>query len=106
MEHRDRQATRIGGRLQHQRRYGGDQDCLGHALRAVASDIAGNFATARGVTDMDGALEIELLDEFSEVVGVVAHVVAGPRLARTPVAAALMRNSAISMVTDIEHLLF
>src|ERR1700737_3277395 len=58
------------------------------------------------MADMDGILEIELLDEFREVVGVRVHVVAGPRLARTSVAAAVMRDAAISARSEKEHLVF
>ena len=106
VEHFDRRAAGIGGRLEHERRDGGDQHRLGHALRAVPADIAGNFAAACGMADMDGVLEIELLHELREVVGVGVHVVAGPRLARTPVAAAVMRDAAISARSQKEHLVF
>src|SRR5258708_30822719 len=58
------------------------------------------------MTDMDGILEIELLNEFREVVGVGVHVVAGPRLARTSVAPAVMGDAAISVRGEIEHLVF
>src|SRR5258708_34934789 len=58
------------------------------------------------MADMDGLLEIELLDEFREVVGVRVHVVACPRLARPSVAAAVMRNAAIAARCEKEHLVF
>jgi CheY-like chemotaxis protein len=106
VEHFDRRAAWIGGRLEHERRYGGDQHRLGHTVRSVPGDIASNFSAARGMTDMDGILEIELLNEFREVVGVGVHVVAGPRLARTSVAAAVMGDAAISVRGEIEHLVF
>ena len=48
VEHLHRQAAGIGGGFQHQRRHGADQHGLGDTLRAVAADIAGNFAAARG----------------------------------------------------------
>src|SRR5260221_3240333 len=58
------------------------------------------------MTDMDGILEIELLDELREVVGVCVHVVAGPRLARTSMATTVMRDAAISTRCEKEHLVF
>src|SRR6202048_2762115 len=104
VKHRDRQAARVGGRLQHQRRYRGDQHGLGYALRAVAANIAGDFTTARRVADMDGILEVELLDELCEVVGVSIHVVAGPRLARPSVATPVVRDAAIAARGEEKHL--
>jgi hypothetical protein len=63
-----------------------DQHGLGHTLRTVASDLAGDLAAARRVTDVDG----EMLDQLGKAVGVPVHVVAGPWLARAPVAAAVV----------------
>ena len=51
-------------------------------------------------------LEVELLDQLREVVGVRVHVVAGPRLARTSVAAAVMRDAAKATRSEKEHLVF
>jgi hypothetical protein len=45
---------------------------------------------------MDGFLEIELLHQLRQVIGIRVHVVAGPRLARPSVAAPVMRDAAIS----------
>ena len=90
-------AAGIGRRFEHQRRDGGDQHGLGHTLRAVPADITSNFPAARRMADVDGILEIELLDELGEVVGVGVHVVALPRLARTAVAATDMGDDTIAM---------
>ena len=106
IEHFDRHAAWIGWRLDHQRRDGADQHGFGHAFRAVAGDVARDFAAARGVADMDGILEIELLDQLREVVGVSVHVVAGPRLARPAMAATVMRDAAIAARGEKEHLVF
>ena len=59
VERRHRQAARIGRGLQHQRRHRADQHGLGDPLRAVATDIAGDFAAPGGVSDMDGVLQVE-----------------------------------------------
>ena len=101
-----RQAAGIGGRLQHQRRHRADQHGLGHALRAVAADVAGDFAAAGGVADVDRVLQIERFDQRREVVGVGVHFVAVPRLARPAVAAAIMRDAAIAARGQKEHLVF
>lgn len=48
-----RQTAGIGRCLQHQRRHRADQHGLGDTLGAMAANIAGDFAAAHGVTDMD-----------------------------------------------------
>ena len=106
VEHLDRHAAGIGRRLQHQRRHGADQHRLGDALRAVAADIAGDFAAAGGVADMDRVLQIERSTERGEIVGVGVHVVAVPGLARAAVAAAVMRDAAVAARGQKEHLVF
>jgi hypothetical protein len=93
----DRQTAGIGCRLQHQRRNCADQNCLRDPVRAVAPDVAGNFAAASGVADMDRVFQIEFLHELREVIGIGVHVVAAPGLARTAVAAAVMRDDTISV---------
>jgi hypothetical protein len=81
IERVDRQPDGIGGRLQHQRRHRADEHGLGHTFGAVAADIAGDFAAAHGVPDMDRVLQGELFHERREVIGVGIHFVAIPRLA-------------------------
>ena len=106
VEHLHRQAAGIGRRLQHQRRDGGDQRGLGHPLRAVAADVAGHFAAARGEADQDGALQVERLDELREVVGIGVHVVAVPGLARPAMSAPVMGDAAIAVGGQEHHLGF
>ena len=104
VEHLNRQAAGIGRRFQHQRRDGGDQRGLGHPFRAVAADIAGDFAAARGEADQDGALQVERLDKLREVVGIGVHVVAAPGLARAAMSATVMGNAAIAVGGQEQHL--
>src|SRR5664280_2446207 len=72
----------------------------------MAADIAGNFATARGKTDQDSALQVELLDKFREVIGICVHVVAIPGLTRPAMAATVMGNAAIAVGSQKQHLSF
>src|SRR5205823_13960770 len=62
----DGQAAGIGSRLEHEGRYRTDQHGLGHAPRAVATDIAGDFTTSGGVADVERVLQVERFDERSE----------------------------------------
>ena len=103
---RDRRSTEIGGRLNHEWWYRSDQHRLRDTLRAVVGYIARDLATACGMDGMDGILEIKFLNELCEVGGVRVHVVAVSRLARTPVAAAVMGDAAVSARSQKEHLIF
>ena len=104
VEHLDRQAARVGGRLQHQRRHGADEHGLGHAGGAVAADVARDLAAAGRVADVHGVAEIERRDERREVVGVGVHLVAVPRLARAAVTAPVVRDAAVAVAREEHHL--
>jgi len=54
--------------------------------------------------DVDGVLEIEVIDQFGEIVGVMVHVVAVPRLTGTAMAAEVMTDAAIAVAGEEEHL--
>ena len=83
---------------------GTDEDSLGDAFGAVVADVAGDFAAAGGVADEDGVVEVEVVDEAGEVVGIGVHVVAQPRLRGAAVAAAIVGNAAESIVGKELHL--
>ena len=59
VEHVDRQAARVGRRLQHQRRHRADQHRLGDALGAVPADVARDFAAAGRMADEHRVLQVE-----------------------------------------------
>ena len=104
----DRQAARIGGGLEHQRRHGVEEHGLGDASlgasRAVAADVAGDLAAAGRVADVDRVLQIERLDQRHQVVGIGVHVVAVPRLGRSAVAAAVVGDAAKPVLAEVLHL--
>src|SRR5258705_7538697 len=54
---------------------------------------------------MDGVRQVKLPDEFSEVIGIGVEVIAVPGLARSAMAAPIMRNTAVSARRQIEHLI-
>ena len=65
---------------------GADQHGLGYTLGAVATDVASDFATARGVADMNDVLQVESCDQRGQVVGVSLQIVAVPGLASLRIA--------------------
>ena len=72
----------------------------------MAADVAGDFAAARGVADVDRIPQVERFDERRQVVGVGVHVVAVPGLARTAMAAAVMGDAAVAAGGQKHHLVF
>jgi len=70
----------------------------------VPSDVARHFASARGVTDQRDILEIKRLDESCQIVGVPIHVIPGPSLTGSAVAAPVMCDHAESILGEEQHL--
>ena len=64
----DGNSTGIGGRLEHERRDGADQDSLGHSARSMASNHPGQLTTACGVAHHHSILEVEVFEELVQVV--------------------------------------
>ena len=81
IEHLDRQAAGIGGGFQHERRDRTDEHGFGDALGAVAADVAGDFAAAGGMADMDRVLESQRRHQLREIVRIGVEIVALPGLA-------------------------
>src|SRR6202011_1006455 len=77
-----------------------------NTLRAVTGNVAGDFAAAGRVADVDRLFQVQLRNELGEVVGVVVHVIAVPGLARAAVAAAIVGNASIPMRSQEKHLVF
>ncbi len=72
----------------------------------MAADIAGDFAAARGVADVDRFRQVKRFDELGEVVGVRVHIIAAPGLARAPMATAVMGEAAVAAGGQKQHLVF
>ena len=56
------------------------------------------------MADQHGILEIEVLEEFVQIVGPGVHVVALPGLAGAAVAATVVGDDAVAVVGEEEHL--
>src|SRR5262245_11723087 len=56
------------------------------------------------MTDMDGVSQIEVLDYGGCIGGVVIHVMTVAHLRRAAMAAPVMRDDAVALVEEIEHL--
>jgi len=55
---------------------------------------------------MNGVLEVEMLDQLGQIIGISVHVVALPRLARPAMAATIVCDTPIPMRAQKEHLVF
>ena len=106
VEHLDGQAFRVGRGLQHQRRHGGNQHRLGDAAGGLAmlGHIARDLAAAGGMADMDGILQVEMLDHREGVGGIMVHVVAVADLGGAAVAAPVMGHHAVAVLHEEQHL--
>ena len=56
------------------------------------------------MANVDGVAQIEMRDDRGGVRGVVVHVVTIADLARPAMAAPVMRNDAIALLQEVEHL--
>ena len=70
----------------------------------MPADVAGDFPAAGGVADQRGVVQVERLDDGGEVVGVAVHVVAGGGLAGPAVAAPVVRDGAVAVLGEEQHL--
>jgi hypothetical protein len=71
----------------------------------MTTDIVRDFAAAHRMPDDNDVLEVQLDDQFSEIVGVLVHIVALPRLVGATMTAAVMGNNPVSMLTEEQHLI-
>ena len=103
IEHLDRQAAGVGGRLHQDRRHGTDENQLGDAALAlaVAGDVVRRLAAPRGMAEMDCVAQVEMLDHGCDVCGVVVHVVAVAHLGRSAVLAPVVGDHAIALAKEI-----
>ena len=98
VEHALRQAAGVGVGLHHERRHRTDQYRFRHAALTVPGDVAHDLAATGGVPDVDGAGEIEMGSQRSQVVGVVVHVVTVAGLRGASVPAPVVGDDAVAML--------
>lgn len=58
------------------------------------------------MTDHDGFPQIQHFEKLGEIIGVLVHVIAIPRLAGAPMPAAVVADTTISVRGKEEHLIF
>jgi len=75
-------------------------------MRLTASHIARDLATSGAVADKRYVVEIEVCNEFVEIVSPSVHIVAIPSLFRPTVAATIMSNGTEAVTGQEEHLGF
>src|SRR5471032_987996 len=72
----------------------------------MTADVARHFATARGMPDQGGALQVQRFDQGGQIVGIGIHGVALERLTGTTMAAPVMRDDPVTMLSEKKHLVF
>ena len=74
------------------------------ARPGLAGEVMRDFAAAGGVADVYRIAQVEMFDDRGEVVGVVVHVVAVADLCGPAVSAAVMRDDAVAVLREEQHL--
>ena len=69
-----------------------------HAALTVSGDVVRDFAATGRVSDVDGALQIEMGSQRGQVVGVVIHVVTVAGLRGASVPAPVMGDDAVAVL--------
>src|SRR5262245_24034563 len=67
-------------------------------------DIVHHLAATRGMADMHGVLQIEMRSHCGKIISVMIHVVAIRDLRRAAMPAPVMRNDAIAVLEEKQHL--
>src|ERR1700676_4887035 len=70
----------------------------------MATEIPSDLATTRGVPNHDGVVEIERFEQRGQIVRIGVHLIAVPRLAGAPMTSPVVRNDAIALLPEEQHL--
>ncbi len=62
----------------------------------MSADVTGDFAATCGMADMNRVLQVECLDQRCEIISISVQVIAIPRLTRSTMAAAIVRDAAVA----------
>ena len=100
VEDLDRQAPGVVGRAEHERRHRGDEYELRDPCGTVPAHVMHDLAATGGMTDERDTSHIEGVQHAGEVVGVRVHLIAVPRLARSTVTAAIVRDHAATVLGE------
>src|SRR4029078_7680556 len=87
-----------------QRRHSANDRRLRHALVAMTSEITHHLAAAGRVADVDRILEVEMIRDGLQIVGIVVHVVPVAGLSRATMSTPVSRNDAETFAEEKKHL--
>ena len=104
VEHLLGKSVWIGGRLEHQRRHRADQRRLRHAALAMPSQIVSDFTATGGMADVNRILQVEMIGDGLQIVGIMVEVVTIAYLRRTAVAASVVGDDPITLGEEEQHL--
>jgi len=71
----------------------------------MTADVACHLPAAGRVANVDYIPQIQLFDQFRQVISIGIHVISGPRLAGAPMAPPVMRDAAVTAIREEEHLI-
>jgi hypothetical protein len=70
----------------------------------MPTQIVRHLTDAGGMADMDGVFQVERRRQRRQIVGVMIHVVAVGGLGRATMATPVMRDNAVAMMQEEQHL--
>src|SRR4029077_1726561 len=94
----------IGRSLPHQRRHGPDDRRLRHILIAMTGEITHHLAAAGRMADVNRILQVEMVGDSLQIIGIVVEVMAVGYLRRTTVPAPIMGDNPIAVFKEEQHL--
>ncbi len=100
----DRRTTGVLGGLEHDWRHRANQNRLGHPARLGARHVVRHLTAAGGMADVHRTLEVECIRQRGDIGRVGIHLVAVKGLGRASVSAPIMRDHAVAMTQEEQHL--
>jgi hypothetical protein len=70
----------------------------------MTPDVAGHLPTAGGVPDVHGVVQVKVLGQLGQVIGVVVHVVALAGLRGAAMSTPVVGDHPVAMVQEEKHL--
>src|SRR4029453_4709785 len=104
VEYRFGQAERIGRSLHHQRWHGTDDRRLRHVLIPMTAETTPHLPAAGRGADVNCILQVEMVSDGLQIVGIVVEVVAVGYLRRTTVPAPVVSDDPITFREEKQNL--
>src|SRR5262249_18254881 len=97
-------AQRIVRGLHHQRRHGANERRLRHIFIPVPSEIAYHLAATSRMANMNRILQVEMIGDGFQIVGIMIHVVSAAGLSPPAMSASIGAYDSETFAEEKKHL--